>query len=85
MLSLLAWVPARARTSWPTTWPPAAARLQEAGLHRRHQPQRICFPHLDEAGRQALLLKSIRVGLKTFLGFGELTWRSPDFLKGASR
>ena len=37
---------------------------------------KICFPELDAAARQALLLKSIRVGLKTFMGFGELSWRS---------
>jgi len=39
---------------------------------------KLCFPALDMAARQALLLKSIRVGLKTFMGFGELTWRSPQ-------
>ncbi len=39
------------------------------------------FPALDAVGRERLLLKSIRVGLKTFMGFGELTWRSPAFLK----
>ncbi len=37
---------------------------------------------MDEAGRQALLLKSIRVGLKTFMGFAELTLRSADHLAG---
>jgi lauroyl-KDO2-lipid IV(A) myristoyltransferase len=70
-----------ARTSWPTTWPPCCA-ISRKQAYIAETNLKICFPHLDEAGRQALLLKSIRVGLKTFMGFGELTWRSPDFLKG---
>ena len=44
LLSLLAWVPARARDKLADYLAPAAARLQEAGLHRRHQPPRSASP-----------------------------------------
>ncbi|BDO08816.1 lipid A biosynthesis myristoyltransferase [Aeromonas caviae] len=82
LLSLLAWVPARARDKLADYLAPLLLRVSTKQAYIADTNLKICFPHLDEAGRQALLLKSIRVGLKTFLGFGELTWRSPDFLKG---
>ncbi|MDX7861601.1 lauroyl-Kdo(2)-lipid IV(A) myristoyltransferase, partial [Aeromonas caviae] len=82
LLSLLAWVPARARDKLADYLAPLLLRVSRKQAYIADTNLKICFPHLDEAGRQALLLKSIRVGLKTFLGFGELTWRSPDFLKG---
>jgi lauroyl-KDO2-lipid IV(A) myristoyltransferase len=84
LLCLLALVPHGHATGWPTVWPPLL-RISRKQAYIAETNLKICFPELDEAGRQALLLKSIRVGLKTFMGFGELTWRSPTSSRGASR
>ena len=43
----------------------------------------ICFKEKSEAEREAILMTSIRVGLKSLLGFGEFTWRSPRPRDGA--
>ena len=76
LLSLLAFVPARARDRFADRVSPTLLRVSKKQAYIADTNLKICFPELDEARRLALLLKSIRVGLKTFMGFGELTWRS---------
>ena len=34
----------------------------------------LCFPELDDAAREALLKRSVEIGLKCFLAFGEPTF-----------
>lgn len=82
LLSLLAWIPARLRDRLADAMAPLLLRFSRKQAYIAETNLKICFPALDEAGRQALLLKSIRTGLKTFMGFAELTWRSKAFLKG---
>ncbi|MGL5031711.1 MAG: lauroyl-Kdo(2)-lipid IV(A) myristoyltransferase [Aeromonas sp.] len=76
LLSLLAFTPARLRDWFADNVAPTLLRVSKKQAYIADTNLKICFPDLDSAGRQALLLKSIRVGLKTFMGFGELTWRS---------
>ncbi|MBL0456660.1 lauroyl-Kdo(2)-lipid IV(A) myristoyltransferase [Aeromonas enteropelogenes] len=76
LLSLLAFIPARWRDRFADLVAPTLLRVSKKQAYIADTNLKICFPELDVAGRQALLLKSIRVGLKTFMGFGELTWRS---------
>ncbi len=81
LLSLLAWIPASYRDKLADALAPLLLRFSRKQAYIAETNLKICFPALDAAGRERLLLKSIRVGLKTFMGFGELTWRSPAFLK----
>ncbi|HHQ4521582.1 TPA: lauroyl-Kdo(2)-lipid IV(A) myristoyltransferase [Aeromonas veronii] len=76
LLSLLAFTPARLRDRFADLVSPTLLRFSKKQAYIADTNLRICFPELDAAARQALLLKSIRVGLKTFMGFGELSWRS---------
>ena len=80
LLSLLAFIPARVRDGFANLVAPTLLRFSKKQAYIADTNLKICFPELDEAARAALLLKSIRVGLKTFMGFGELTWRSPAHL-----
>jgi lauroyl-KDO2-lipid IV(A) myristoyltransferase len=81
LLSLLAWTPARWRDRLADGLAPVLLRFSKKQVYIAETNLKICFPALDAAGRKRLLLKSIRVGLKTFMGFGELTWRGKTFLK----
>ncbi|MFM4649371.1 LpxL/LpxP family acyltransferase [Aeromonas bivalvium] len=85
LLSLLAFVPARLRDAMANGLAPLILSFSKKQAYIANTNLDICFPDLDEAGRQALLLKSIRVGLKTFMAFGELTWRSDAYLAGRIR
>ncbi|EKP0309063.1 lauroyl-Kdo(2)-lipid IV(A) myristoyltransferase [Aeromonas veronii] len=76
LLSLLAFFPARLRDRFADLISPPLLRASKKQAYIADTNLKICFPELDAAARQALLLKSIRVGLKTFMGFGELSWRS---------
>ncbi|MGL5464607.1 MAG: lauroyl-Kdo(2)-lipid IV(A) myristoyltransferase, partial [Aeromonas veronii] len=76
LLSLLAFTPARLRDRFADLVSPTLLRFSKKQAYIADTNLKICFPELDAAARQALLLKSIRVGLKTFMGFGELSWRS---------
>lgn len=76
LLSLLAFTPARLRDRLVDGVAPTLLRRSKKQAYIADTNLKICFPELDVTARQGLLLKSIRVGLKTFMGFGELTWRS---------
>ncbi|WP_167386681.1 lauroyl-Kdo(2)-lipid IV(A) myristoyltransferase [Aeromonas cavernicola] len=80
LLSLLAFIPVALRDRLANWLAPLLLKVSKKQAYIAQTNLKICFPQLDEAGRQALLLKSIRVGLKTFMGFGELTWRSNSYL-----
>ncbi|MGN5140234.1 LpxL/LpxP family acyltransferase [Aeromonas sp. 164P] len=80
LLSLLAFTPARVRDRFADLVSPTLLRFSKKQAYIADTNLKICFPGLDAAARQALLLKSIRVGLKTFMGFGELSWRSKTHL-----
>jgi lauroyl-Kdo2-lipid IVA myristoyltransferase len=80
LLSLLAFLPVRLRDGLANGLAPLILRASPKQAYIANTNLDICFPRLDEAQHQALLLKSVRVGLKTFMGFGELTWRSNRYL-----
>ncbi|MFM5667684.1 lauroyl-Kdo(2)-lipid IV(A) myristoyltransferase [Aeromonas hydrophila] len=80
LLCLLALVPHGLRDRLANRLAPTLLRISKKQAYIAETNLKICFPELDEAGRQALLLKSIRVGLKTFMGFAELTLRSAAHL-----
>lgn len=80
LLCLLALVPHGLRDRLANRLAPTLLRMSKKQAYIAETNLKICFPELDEAGRQALLLKSIRVGLKTFMGFAELTLRSAAHL-----
>jgi len=82
LLSLLALIPATLRDRLADLLAPPLLRFSKKQAYIADTNLKICFPGLDSAARHALLLKSIRVGLKTFMGFGEMTWRSDARLMG---
>ncbi|MFM5215208.1 LpxL/LpxP family acyltransferase, partial [Aeromonas hydrophila] len=63
LLSLLAFTPARLRDHFADLVSPTLLRFSKKQAYIADTNLKICFPELDAAARQALLLKSIRVGL----------------------
>lgn len=76
LLALLAFIPSAIRDKLANWLAPLLLRMSQKQAYIAKTNLTICFPSLDAAAQQALLLKSIRIGLKTFMGFGQLTWRS---------
>jgi lauroyl-KDO2-lipid IV(A) myristoyltransferase len=74
-IGVLAFVPPRWRIAGRCSDAPGR-HLEEAD-HIARTNLAICFKEKSEAEREAILMTSIRVGLKSLLGFGEFTWRSP--------
>ncbi|MGL5948687.1 MAG: lauroyl-Kdo(2)-lipid IV(A) myristoyltransferase [Aeromonas sp.] len=81
LLALLAFVPARWRDALADRLAPWLLRGSKKQAYIADTNLRLCFAQLSAAERHALLLRSIRIGLKVMLSFGELTWRSAHFLR----
>ncbi|MHA7002129.1 lauroyl-Kdo(2)-lipid IV(A) myristoyltransferase [Aeromonas schubertii] len=80
VLMLLAFVPVRLRDRLAASLAPLVFRISKKQLYIARTNLAICFPHKSPAERDAIALTSIRVGLKSLLGFGEFTMRSPRYL-----
>ncbi|MGE6107805.1 lauroyl-Kdo(2)-lipid IV(A) myristoyltransferase [Aeromonas sobria] len=80
LLCVLAFVPPRIRDKLADWLAPLVLRFSKKQVYIANTNLDICFPERSEAERQAILLKSVRIGLKSLLGFGEFTVRSPAYL-----
>ncbi|MGL5036651.1 MAG: lipid A biosynthesis (KDO)2-(lauroyl)-lipid IVA acyltransferase [Aeromonas sp.] len=80
MLMVLAFVPARWRDKLADLLAPLVVRVSKKQVYIAKTNLEICFPKRTEAERAEILVTSIRIGLKTLLGFGEFTVRSQRYL-----
>lgn len=80
VLMLLAFVPVRLRDWLAETAAPLVFRISKKQLYIARTNLEICFPCKSPQERDAIALTSIRVGLKSLLGFGEFTMRSQRYL-----
>lgn len=74
LLALLSWLPVRWRDAMAGSFAPLVIRFSKKQCYIARTNFELCFPELDEVGREALLLDSIKVGLKTFFAFAEATF-----------
>lgn len=84
-LGVLAFVPPRWRDRLADALAPLVLRISKKQVYIARTNLAICFKEKSEAEREAILMTSIRVGLKSLLGFGEFTWRSPAHLMNRIR
>lgn len=80
VLMLLAFVPVRLRDRLAAALAPLVFRISKKQVYIARTNLALCFPQKSEAERDAILMTSIRVGLKSLLGFGEFSVRSPAYL-----
>ncbi|MDX1268673.1 MAG: lauroyl-Kdo(2)-lipid IV(A) myristoyltransferase, partial [Oceanisphaera sp.] len=81
-LWLLAWLPVRARDAVAGAFAPLLVKLAKKQCYIARTNIRLCFPDLPADEVEQMLLNSIRAGLMTFMGYGEWTARSRDYLQG---
>lgn len=81
LLHLLGYVPARLRDRLGDALAPLLVRFSKKQCYIARTNLEICFPHFTPEAREALLHKCMRVGIKTFASFGELSVRSPEYLE----
>ncbi|QDO75698.1 lipid A biosynthesis (KDO)2-(lauroyl)-lipid IVA acyltransferase [Aeromonas caviae] len=81
-IGVLAFVPPRWRDRLADTLTPLVCAISKKQIYIARTNLAICFKEKSEAEREAILMTSIRVGLKSLLGFGEFTWRSPAHVMG---
>ncbi len=74
LLALLAWCPVRLRDAFAGVWAGVLIRLSPKQCYIARTNLGLCFPELDDAAREALLKRSVEIGLKCFLAFGEPTF-----------
>jgi lauroyl-KDO2-lipid IV(A) myristoyltransferase len=74
LLAVLAWLPARPRDAFARLFAPLVIRFSKRQCNVARTNFSLCFPELDEAGRESLLKSSIEIGLQTFLAFAEATF-----------
>ncbi|KUE81463.1 lipid A biosynthesis acyltransferase [Aeromonas schubertii] len=84
-LRLMGYLPPRLRDRLGDLLAPLLVRLSKKQCYIARTNLEICFPRLSGEEREALLHKCMRVGIKTFAGFGELSVRSPDYLASRTR
>ncbi len=82
LLWLLAWLPVRVRDAVAGAFAPVLVRLAKKQCYIARTNIRLCFPELPDHDVEQMLLDSIRTGLMTFMGYGEWTARSRDYLQG---
>ncbi|PJG60068.1 lauroyl-Kdo(2)-lipid IV(A) myristoyltransferase [Aeromonas cavernicola] len=82
ILLLMAWVPVRLRDRLADLLAPVVFRISKKQVYIARTNLALCFPEKSESERDALALASIRVGLKSLLGFGEFSVRSANYLMG---
>lgn len=82
LLWLLAWLPVRVRDAVAGAFAPLLVRLAKKQCYIARTNIRLCFPELPDHDVEQMLLDSIRTGLMTFMGYGEWTARSRDYLQG---
>ncbi|OIN13999.1 lauroyl-Kdo(2)-lipid IV(A) myristoyltransferase [Oceanisphaera psychrotolerans] len=82
LLWLLAWLPVRVRDAVAGALAPLLVRLAKKQCYIARTNIRLCFPELPDHDVEQMLLDSIRTGLMTFMGYGEWTARSRDYLQG---
>lgn len=80
LLFVLAFVPVCLRDKLADWLTPLVLRFSKKQVYIANTNLDICFPALSEAERQVILRTSVRIGLKSLLGFGEFTVRSPAYL-----
>jgi len=80
VLGVLAYVPPRLRDKLADALAPLVLKISKKQVYIARTNLAICFKEQSEAERDAILMTSIRVGLKSLLGFGEFTVRSPEYL-----
>ena len=81
-IGVLAFVPPRWRDRLADALTPLVCAISKKQIYIARTNLAICFKEKSEAEREAILMTSIRVGLKSLLGFGEFTWRSPAHVMG---
>ncbi|MFM5025881.1 lipid A biosynthesis (KDO)2-(lauroyl)-lipid IVA acyltransferase [Aeromonas caviae] len=81
-IGVLAFVPPRWRDRLADALTPLVSAISKKQIYIARTNLAICFKEKSEAEREAILMTSIRVGLKSLLGFGEFTWRSPAHVMG---
>lgn len=81
LVYLLGYLPARWRDPIGDWLAPLVVKFSKKQCYIARTNLAICFPELTEQAREALLLRCVRVGLKTFAGFGELSVRSAAYLE----
>lgn len=79
-LCVLAFVPPRLRDKLAEWLAPLVVKVSKKQIYIAKTNLDICFANKSQAERDAILMTSIRIGLKTLLGFGEFTVRSPAYL-----
>ncbi|MBM7457036.1 lauroyl-KDO2-lipid IV(A) myristoyltransferase [Oceanisphaera litoralis] len=82
LLWLLAWLPVPARDAVAGAFAPLLVKLAKKQCYIARTNIRLCFPELPADEVEQMLLNSIRAGLMTFMGYGEWTARSRDYLQG---
>lgn len=85
VLRLMGYLPPRVRDLLGDALAPLLVRLSKKQCYIARTNLEICFPQLSVDEREALLHKSVRVGIKAFAGFGELSVRSPGYLESRTR
>jgi lauroyl-Kdo2-lipid IVA myristoyltransferase len=73
LLLMLAWCPVRFRDRFARSFAVLVIRFSKRPCDTARTNLGLCFPELDEAGREALLKHSVEIGLQTFLAFAEAT------------
>ena len=78
-LGVFAFVPPRWRDRLADALAPLVLKISKKQVYIARTNLAICFKEKSEAERDAILMASIRVGLKSLLGFGERCWRQRCF------
>ena len=81
LLWLLAWLPVSIRDRFAASFTPLLVKLAKKPCYIARTNIRLCFPKLSETEVEQLLHKSIRTGLMGFMGYGEWTARSQQYLQ----
>lgn len=84
-LHLLGYLPATVRDHLGDWLAPLVVRFSKKQCYIARTNLGICFPELSDEQREALLLKCVRVGIKTFAAFGELSVRSAQSLEARTQ
>ncbi|SIQ58841.1 lauroyl-KDO2-lipid IV(A) myristoyltransferase [Aeromonas sp. RU39B] len=80
VLMVLAFVPVWMRDRLADALAPLVFRVSKKQLYIARTNLAICFPAQSAAEHDAIVMTSIRVGLKSLLGFGEFSVRGPRYL-----
>ncbi|WP_024871090.1 lauroyl-Kdo(2)-lipid IV(A) myristoyltransferase [Tolumonas lignilytica] len=74
LLALLAWLPVRLRDALAASFANLLLRFSAKQCYAARLNIKLCFPELTQAEREAMLYRSICIGLKGFFALGEPTF-----------